>query len=349
VEGAVAELRVDALELPGRTRERLRYVLDGDRSAVVALDRHARQEIQPVTVLERVRAMEGRPWPACSHRGWYYVQPEVKAKELMDTPAAEIEPFGDLWRANVRSLRTGAKGPLPNASHQCWPTPQPCSLRSRCRRGRVNPRLIHQKLARCSPIQRTGRPRPPTRWTSTPGGSCLSPTETLAYIYAHLPPGTRRELWGTGPGGPNVPENTFSGFRWPGSPGTLVVDAVRLANGSTALRVDAYVVWITPRAASERIPAGARLLTISVRSWARRSSGPEFNRLTILRRLPSRVTSVARIEKIVTLLNELRVNQPGRRGCCLLEFAGGSAQLSFYTSPNAPRWPLRTSTPYTAA
>jgi hypothetical protein len=164
----------------------------------------------------------------------------------------------------------------------------------------------------------------------------VTPAETLAYIYAHLPPGTTRSESGTGLGGPNVPENTFSGFRWPGSPGTLVVDAVRLANGSTALRVDAYVVWITPRAASERIPAGARLLTISVHSWARRSSGPEFNRLTILRRLPSRVTSVARIEKIVTLLNELRVNQPGRRGCCLLEFAGGSAQLSFYTSPNAP-------------
>jgi hypothetical protein len=127
----------------------------------------------------------------------------------------------------------------------------------------------------------------------------------------------------------------ISGFTWPGSPGSLVVWVVQLANGSAALRVDAEVVWVTPRPASERIPTGARLLTISVHSWATRSSAPKSNRPTILRRLPSRVTSVAQIEKIVTLLNELRVHQPGRRSC-LLEHAGGSAQLSFSTSPNVP-------------
>jgi hypothetical protein len=165
----------------------------------------------------------------------------------------------------------------------------------------------------------------------------VTPAETLAYICAHLPPDTTQPMtFGGGLMGPNVPENMIGAFTWPGNAGTLAVWAVRLANGSTALRVDSEVVWVTPRAASERIPAGARLLTISVRSWARRSSGPEFNRLTILKRLPSRVTSVARIEKIVTLLNELRVHQPGRRCHCLLELAGGSAQLSFSTSPDAP-------------
>ena len=49
-----------------------------------------------MTVLERMRTMTGRPWPARSHCGWYYVQPKVQAKELMDTPAAEIEALGDL-------------------------------------------------------------------------------------------------------------------------------------------------------------------------------------------------------------------------------------------------------------
>jgi hypothetical protein len=161
----------------------------------------------------------------------------------------------------------------------------------------------------------------------------VTPTETLAYICAHLPPGTTRPLSGTGLGGPNVPENTISGFTWPGSPGSLVVWAVRLANGSTALRVDAEVVWVIPRAASERIPAGARLLTIRVHKPGRTLGGVKFNRPAVLGRLPSRVTSVARIERIVALLNELRVQQPGLRHC-LLE-AGGSVQLGFYTSPSA--------------
>jgi hypothetical protein len=54
---------------------------------------------------------------------------------------------------------------------------------------------------------------------------------------------------------------------------------------------------------------------------------------TVLGRLPSRVTSIARIEKIVALLNELRVHQPFLRHCPLRR--GGSVQLGFYTSPSA--------------
>jgi hypothetical protein len=164
----------------------------------------------------------------------------------------------------------------------------------------------------------------------------VPPAEALAYICAHLPPGTTQPLSvGGGIRGPNVPENTVSGFTWPGSPGTLVVWAVQLANGSTALRVDAEVVWVTPRAASERIPAGARLLTIGVRKTGRTLVGIKSNRPAILRQLPSRVTSLARIEKIVALLNKLRVYQPGLRHCPMEQ--GGSAQfeLRFYTSPSA--------------
>jgi hypothetical protein len=163
----------------------------------------------------------------------------------------------------------------------------------------------------------------------------VTPTETLAYICAHLPPGTTRPSSGTGLGGPNVPENTISGFAWPGSPGSLVVWVVRLANGSTALRVDAQVVWVTPRPASERIPAGARLLTIGVHEprGARGAGSIESMRRAVLGRLPSRVTSIARIEKIVALLNELRVHQPGVRHCP--RGFGGSVQLDFYTSPSA--------------
>jgi hypothetical protein len=152
----------------------------------------------------------------------------------------------------------------------------------------------------------------------------LTPTETVAYIYGRLPPCTTRPL----------PEYTISGFTWPGNPGTLVVWAVRLTNGSTALRVDAQVVWIIPRPASERIPVDARLLKISGHEPGDKSIkvGPE--RATVLRRLPSHVTSTAEIDKMIGLLNGLRVHQPGERRCPVAP--AGNVKLTFYTNPSAP-------------
>ncbi len=96
MECAVAELSICPLELPGRTGKRPRNRRDGKGSAVVALYRYARHEIQPVTILDGVRTLASRPWPVRFRRGWYCVQPEVQAKELMDTSASEIEPFANL-------------------------------------------------------------------------------------------------------------------------------------------------------------------------------------------------------------------------------------------------------------
>ncbi|HXB64290.1 MAG TPA: hypothetical protein VNV42_05365 [Solirubrobacteraceae bacterium] len=62
----------------------------------MALYRHARHEIQPVAILEGVRTLASRPWPVGFRCGWYCVQPEVQAKELMDAPASEIESLGNL-------------------------------------------------------------------------------------------------------------------------------------------------------------------------------------------------------------------------------------------------------------
>jgi hypothetical protein len=63
----------------------------------MALYSHARQQVQPVTILEGVRAMmTSCPWAVRSRRGRYCVQPEVQTKELMDTPTIEIESLGNL-------------------------------------------------------------------------------------------------------------------------------------------------------------------------------------------------------------------------------------------------------------
>jgi hypothetical protein len=162
----------------------------------------------------------------------------------------------------------------------------------------------------------------------------VTPAETLAYICAHLPPDTTQPMTvGGGLTGSNLPENMIAAFTWPGNAGTLAVWVVRRANGSTALRMDAEIVWVTPRPATAKIPAGARLLTISAHKTGRTLRGIKSNRPALLGRLPSRVTSIARIEKVVALLNELPVYQPGIRHCPMEP--GASVQLSFYTRPGA--------------
>jgi hypothetical protein len=52
-ERGLPELGVGARQLPRRAGERPRDVLERERAAVVARDRHAREQIQPATLLER--------------------------------------------------------------------------------------------------------------------------------------------------------------------------------------------------------------------------------------------------------------------------------------------------------
>ncbi len=167
----------------------------------------------------------------------------------------------------------------------------------------------------------------------------VAPAEALSYICAHLPAGTTRpETIAWNPGEPNVPDNEIAVFTPPGSPSTLVIKAVQLPNLSTALRADAQVVWTTPRPASETIPSGGHLLRIAVHDRNRSSRNPQNpSRLALLERLPRQITSPRQIEGIVALLNELRVVQPGRRVCPLLEHGDSSVELTFYlyASPGA--------------
>jgi len=170
-------------------------------------------------------------------------------------------------------------------------------------------------------------------WWLVPG----APPEALAYISARLPAGTRRpETVGRSPSQPNVPESEIAAFSLPGSSGTLVIKAVQLPNGSTALRADAQVVWTTPRPASETIPSGAHLLRIAVHDRNRSSRNPQNpSRLALLERLPRKITSLRQIHGIVALLNGLQVVQPGHRVCPLLEPGDSSVKLTFYASPDA--------------
>ncbi len=151
-----------------------------------------------------------------------------------------------------------------------------------------------------------------------------TPAQALAYIRAHLPAGTKQAVTSGGLSGPNVPENESEAFAWPPIAGVLgmrwlVVGVVQLPSGTTGLRADAQVVWVTPRAASETIPPGSHLLRISVHG-SLRGERPKQR--------PFSVTSARKIDAIVALLNALPARQPGVRSCPA-DF-GIRVRLAFY-------------------
>jgi hypothetical protein len=125
-------------------------------------------------------------------------------------------------------------------------------------------------------------------WWRVPGG----PAAVLAYVAAHPPAGAHRFLSGPGVAGfAWRPRRRVLNQRW------LIVHAVALADGSTGVRADAQVVWVTPRPAHERIPAGERRLRVTV------------GRHSLL------VTSRSQIRQVVRLLNALPAAQPGAVNC----------------------------------
>ncbi len=162
-------------------------------------------------------------------------------------------------------------------------------------------------------------------WWIVPGPRA----DVLEYVEAHRPAGTSESL--CGPSTTNgVIESECAYFAWPKVPGTLttrwlVVEVVQLPGGATGLRADAEVVWVTPRPASETIPAGARLLRVSV------SSSIKANQP---RQRPLTVTSAAKIEKVTALIDALPAEQPGSI-VCPADF-GIDVRLAFYRRRGGP-------------
>jgi hypothetical protein len=128
------------------------------------------------------------------------------------------------------------------------------------------------------------------------------PGMVLAYIGAHTPHLARAASGGGG--------SRRSGLSWSfldlevaPVPGVLdarwlVVKVVGLPGGATAVRVDAEVVWVIPRSASERIPAAVRELDVT----RGRPGQPPVVSVT--------VTNPATIARIVSLINSLPTVQP---------------------------------------
>jgi hypothetical protein len=155
-------------------------------------------------------------------------------------------------------------------------------------------------------------------WWVLPGTT----SQVLQYVKSHPPPGDASDFSG-GSGGGGKPTVTATGFQWKAIPGELsirwlIVAVVRLQDGSTGVRADSEVVWITPRPPSERIPRGARRVVITDTRGGKVVQGP-FT-----------VTSRATVARIVSLLNGLPAWQPGTYSCPA-DF-GWRIRVTFYRS-----------------
>jgi len=155
-----------------------------------------------------------------------------------------------------------------------------------------------------------------------------TPTEALASVRAHLPSAARRSGEGQS-SRPGEPEVVFETFEWPSIAGVLSqrsldIAVIPLPNGSTGLRADAQVVWVTPRSPSEVIAPRAHVLRISAHSTIA-ANRPKQQ--------PFTVTSLNKIKHIVALLNALPVFQPGVRSCPA--DLGIDVRLAFYAGRGA--------------
>lgn len=154
-----------------------------------------------------------------------------------------------------------------------------------------------------------------------------SPEQAMEYVKEHRPAGS--EFGGSLASGRPLILNAIS-FAWPAVPRArselrLEVSEAPLTSETTGLRVIATGTWLKPRAASEAVPAGTRLLRVDVTSSRRPGRAPQ--RLTI--------TNRNRIERVATLLNALPIVQPiGSEIPCPLLPSGIVIGLAFYLHPH---------------
>jgi hypothetical protein len=136
------------------------------------------------------------------------------------------------------------------------------------------------------------------------------PGAVLAWIQAHVPPGFTKGGSGStqGPSGIAV---QFDEFDRPPVPGVLWQRSMLVAVAAdgadrTAIRVDAQVVWLPPKPAAERIPAAAKVVTITPIAGLR-PLPPGVHQVT--------VTRTAKVTRIASAVDGLPIFPPGVFSC----------------------------------
>lgn len=152
------------------------------------------------------------------------------------------------------------------------------------------------------------------------------PRAVLAWERAHLP---RRFTLGDADFGPPSWDRMFSLPPVPGVLTTreLIVEVTGAGHGQTRVRADAWVSWQPRRSPAERVPAGARVVTIT----ARRSLNPRAGR----RPAPVTITDLAVVRRLAALVDSLPLSTIGPMASCPLG-TGGGIRLVFLARAGGP-------------
>ena len=139
------------------------------------------------------------------------------------------------------------------------------------------------------------------------------PAQVLTWIEAHAPRGAHQDMGGAsspeaGGSGATTIGTAWAGFGFADIPRALgdrelIVTVARARGGGTALRADAQSAPVAHRTTAERIPAGITAIAIS----ERRLSGTSAPAGT--------VTKLARVRRIVALVNALPLGPSGPIAC----------------------------------
>ena len=162
-------------------------------------------------------------------------------------------------------------------------------------------------------------------WWIAPG----APQGVLAWEARHLP----RRFSSTGGGttyGRNIATTWSQVFSLPGIHGVLdsreLVVLVVQDGDKTAIRVDAQVAWQPARPATEKVPAAAKAVTISI--------DPGLNQGGRKPQKPVTITDPAKVRALTALINGLALFPPGVFDCPR-DF-GGNLVLTFRAGPRTP-------------
>lgn len=152
------------------------------------------------------------------------------------------------------------------------------------------------------------------------------PQAVLAWEQAHL---SRRFTPGDADFGPPSWDRMFSLSPIPGvlNARDLVVEVTGAGHGQTAIRVDAQVGWQPPRPAAERVPAAARVVTITQLPSLRPHAKPPPAPVTI--------TGLTVVRQLAALVDSLQLSTIGPDASCPAAFGGG-IRLTFLARAGRP-------------